>query len=110
MKTEKHHFQIASATPPTVEIDTQAAAVYVRFRKGAVARTVPSACALMHIAIDLDAKSQVIGIEAVGVQEFNLKAILRNANVRAPRVDVGKVRYISAELARAGGVEELQLA
>ena len=103
MKTEKHCFQIESSTPPTVEIDTQAAAVYVRFRKTAIARTVSNSAALMHIAIDLDAKNQVVGIEAVGVQEFNLKAILRHANVHAPRVDVGKARYVAAELATAGG-------
>jgi hypothetical protein len=106
MKTEQHSFHVQSAVPPTVEIDTQAASVYVRFRKSAVARTVSQNAKLAHIAIDLDSKNQVVGIEAVGVREFNLAFLLRQARVDAPRVDMAKARYISAGLTTAGGAPD----
>lgn len=104
MKTERHGFQVQSTTPPTVEIDTASNSVYVRFKKAAVARTVSNHAQMMHIAVDLDSKGEVVGIEAVGVTEFNLTAILRNARVHAPRVNASKVRYVPAGLSVAGGV------
>ena len=68
---------------PSVEIDTQASAVYVRFKKAAVARTVPQESDLMHLAIDLDAKGEVVGIEAVGMDTFNIESIMKQARVEA---------------------------
>ena len=103
MKTERHSFQVQSATPPTLEIDTQASSVYVRFKRAVVAKTISNESKFAHFAVDLNSRNEVIGIEAVGVREFSLTAILRRAKVTAPRLDVSKARYISAELATAGG-------
>jgi uncharacterized protein YuzE len=101
LKTEQHSFVIHGSGPPTIEVDSQAAAVYVRFKKTNVARTVPKVCTHMHIAIDLDAKGEVVGIEAVGITQFSINLILEKASVKAPQVDFSRARYVPAELVEA---------
>ena len=99
MRVERQTIQVRGSKPPTVEIDTQANSVYIRFKQAAVAKTVDRPADNLHIAIDLDSKGEVVGIEAVGVTEFGLQFILQKAAVSAPNVDVSKARYIPAELA-----------
>ncbi len=98
MSTERHRFIVKGRPPTTIEVDSRAAAVYVRFKKAAVARTVPQTCSHMHVAVDLDAKGEVVGIEAVGITQFSLNLILEKASVRAPQVDFSRARYIPTEL------------
>jgi uncharacterized protein YuzE len=90
MKTEQHRFIVKSSTPPTVEVDSQARAVYVRFNRAAVAKTVSQKAEHSHIAIDLDSKGAVVGIEAVGISTFTLRAILKMASVKAPNMDFSR--------------------
>ena len=104
MNNELHRFSIKSSSPPSVEIDTQASAVYVRFKKSAVAKTVSQPGELIHVAIDLDAKGEVVGIEAVGAKQFNIEVIMKRAGVEAPKSLVAKTRYVPVELAVAGGL------
>ena len=61
-------FQVKSSTPPTIEMDGSVGALYVRFRKGKVARTIPSNCDSAVINLDLNEDNEVIGIEAVGLR------------------------------------------
>jgi uncharacterized protein YuzE len=98
MKTERQHFIIKGAPATTVEVDTQVNAVYVRFKKTSVARTVAQPCAMMHVAVDLDSRGEVIGIEAVGIKEFSLSFVLQKASVKAPDLDFSRTRYIPADL------------
>jgi len=85
---------VKSAGPPTVEVDTQAQAVYVRFKKAPVARTLTRPCDTMNIAVDLDSKGEVIGVEAIGMTEFSIQAILKKASVSAPNADFSRARYV----------------
>ena len=85
---------VKSARAPTVEIDTQAQAVYVCFKKAPVAKTVTRPCETMNIAIDLDANGEVIRVEAIGMTEFTIQAILKKAAVTAPNADFAGARYI----------------
>jgi uncharacterized protein YuzE len=102
MKFERHRFAVRTSTPPTIEVDTEAEAIYVRFKKGKVAKTVPRESEEMHIAVDLDSKGEVIGIEAVGMSEFTLRTILEKALVDAPEdVDYSKARYVPSSLVLA---------
>lgn len=101
MSTERHSFIVKGRPPTTVEVDSRAAAVYIRFKRANVARTVPQHCSHMHIAVDLDAKGEVIGIEAVGITQFSLSLILEKASVRAPQVDFSRTRYVPAEMVEA---------
>jgi uncharacterized protein YuzE len=101
MKTERHDFLVTSSAPPTIEVDREATAVYVRFKEGPVAKTVTQPCETMNIAIDLDAKGEVVGIEAVGVTEFSIRSILESASVRAPNTDFSRAQYVPADLVPA---------
>ncbi|MBI2927680.1 MAG: DUF2283 domain-containing protein [Verrucomicrobia bacterium] len=110
MKTETRRFDVKSNRSPVVEIDSAAQAVYVRFRKAKVARTVDCGATSMHVAVDLDANGEVIGVEGVGMSEFNIEFVLKLAKVHAPEAAIAKARYIPALLSSANGIEEPALA
>ena len=40
----------------------------------------------MHIAIDLDVNNEVIGVEAIGLNQFNIEIVLKKARVESPGV------------------------
>ena len=90
---------IRSSTPPTVEVDSDALAAYVRFRRTKVARTVTRPSRTCHVAVDLDRSGEVVGIEIIGARVIQIGKILEQAAVRAPQVDFSKVRYIPAGMA-----------
>ena len=104
MSTERHSFFIRSTAPPTVEFDSQTPAVYVRFKRASVSKTVPLPCETMHLAIDLDNKGEVIGLEVVGMDEFSMKSIqliLKKASMDAPNMDFSRARFVPAKLVAA---------
>jgi uncharacterized protein YuzE len=83
--------------PPTVEIDTEAAAAYVRFSRAKVARTLRHGAKWPIVTIDVDARGQVVGLELVGVKKFNLSYLLEQASVKATPDASARVNYVSAE-------------
>jgi len=94
MKTEQHRLLFkSSCAEPSVEIDTETNAAYVRFKHGKVARTVLRPSRRMHIAIDLDRSEEVLGVEIVGATEFSIQKLLNLARVEAPRLDLTRVHY-----------------
>jgi uncharacterized protein YuzE len=93
MKTERHGFIVRTKSPLTIEVDSSVQAVYVRFKRTPVAKTIPQAAEHCQIAIDLDADGDVIGIEAVGVTHFSLHALLKMASVEAPNTDFSRAEY-----------------
>jgi uncharacterized protein YuzE len=101
MSDEHHTFFVKTAAPPSIEVDTQAASVYVRFKKASVAKTVPQPCESMHLAVDLDSHGEVIGIEAVGLTGFSIHSIMEKASVQAPKIDFSRARYVPAEFVEA---------
>jgi|SRR5277367_1761180 len=101
MKSEHYRFLVKSANPPTIEFDSRAGAVYVRFKKAAVAKTIGQGGEGMHVAVDLDSKGEVIGIEALGAKQFTIAAILRRASVDAPHVDFARARHVASDLVGA---------
>jgi len=84
MKTSAHHFHIKAKGNPVIEYDPTAGAVYIRFSKNKVAKTVESR-KNQDVFIDLDAKGSVIGIEALCMKELRLqrieKLVKQNAGV-----------------------------
>ena len=46
------------------------------------------------IAVDLDAKGEVIGVELVGVKEFSISRLMSLAPVEAPNFDFSRARYV----------------
>lgn len=89
---------VESPKPPTVEVDWDCLAAYIRFRRTKVSRTEERSSAGCFITIDFDRNGQVVGIESVGEVEIEIGKILSNAAVRAPNVDFSKVRYVRPQL------------
>ena len=101
MSIEQHHFTIRSATPPVIEVDSIAKAVYVRFKKASVVKTISQEAEHMHIAVDIDSKGEVVGIEAVGITQFTLRGLLQMACVKAPTMDYSRAKYSPTEMVGA---------
>lgn len=98
MKTERHGFIVRSKSPPTIEVDSSVKAVYIRFKRAPVSKTVPQPGEHCRIAIDLDSNGDVIGIEAIGVSQFSLHALLKMASVKAPEtMDFSRAEYSPAD-------------
>jgi uncharacterized protein YuzE len=95
-------FDVASAQPPIVEIDTEATATYVRFGRGKVARTEPFGGADSLVFVDFDRQNRVLGIELIGRKEFGIKYLLRNVPVKVDRITLSRARYVSADLVTKG--------
>jgi uncharacterized protein YuzE len=89
---------VKSKTPPTVEIDTEAGAAYVRFKRAETrivqTRRVPRPGVV--VTIDYDRDSEVIGVELLGVKEFSIVKLLSVAQVSAPHANLCDARYIGA--------------
>lgn len=83
-KNETNLLLVRSSQPPTVEIDQAASAIYVRFKRGRVARTIRHGSKWPLVTVDLDAGGDVLGIECVGVKRFNLQGVFKTARVQAP--------------------------
>jgi uncharacterized protein YuzE len=97
MKTEQHRFIVKSTSPPSIEVDSQALAVYVRFKRAAVVKTIPQESKHMAVAVDLDSRGEVVGIEAVGIRQFTLHMLLKLASVKVPNMDFSRAQYSSSE-------------
>ncbi len=99
MKTDIDHITVNSAVTPTIEVDNEVGAVYVRFKQGKVVRTIVRPCTTMHIAVDLDAKGGLLGIEAVGMRQIVITQILKLAAVSAPRLNLADAQIIPSRIA-----------
>ena len=88
---------VRSKHAPTVEIGTEAAAAYVRFKQAQVAKTVRHASKWPIITIDLDARGEVVGVEFVGLKRFDVDHLLIQAGFDAPAEVVAHASYRSAE-------------
>ena len=103
MKTRHAVLLIESPTPPTVEVDWEALAVYVRFRRSKVAKTIARPSSRGVITVDLDRTGRVVGVEAIGETRIEIGRILKQAAVEAPNVDFSRVRYM-----RPAAYEEME--
>ena len=88
---------VKSHSPPTVEIDTEVAAAYVRFKRARVAKTRRHSSKWPIITIDLDAQGDVVGVEFVGVKRFDLSYLLKQVALKAPQRTLARTSYVSAE-------------
>jgi uncharacterized protein YuzE len=93
MKNETHVLPVKTRQPPTVEIDAEASALYIRFLKGRVAKTIRHPSKWPLVTVDLDAAGGVLGVEFVGVTTFNFPALLRKAAIKAPADFMARARF-----------------
>lgn len=98
MKTDQTKvFAVGRESSPTVEIDTEAAVAYVRFKSAKVARTVRHSSKWPIVTIDLDALGEVIGVEFVGVKRFDLAYLLKQVPLKASARSIARASYVAAE-------------
>ncbi|MGB8465148.1 MAG: DUF2283 domain-containing protein [Terrimicrobiaceae bacterium] len=95
-------FLVASTRPPTVEIDTEATATYVRFGRGKVARTEPYGGTESLVMVDYDKRGRVLGIEFIGRKKFNVAELLGDIPVSLPKASLDRARYVAADLTKKG--------
>jgi uncharacterized protein YuzE len=67
--------------PPTVEIDSSVPAAYIRFSRAKIVSTQPVDADDMIVNVDLDEHAQVVGVEIVGVDEFNITKLSEKAHI-----------------------------
>jgi uncharacterized protein YuzE len=95
-KADKHVLVVQGGATPTVEIDTEAAAVYVRFKKAKVKKTLRHNSKWPLVTIDLDEGGNVIGVEFIGVKKFNVNYLMKMIPVKTPSASMlGRAQYIA---------------
>jgi uncharacterized protein YuzE len=92
MRSLRRQLTVTSANPPTIEFDPAARAVYVRFLRRAVKRTLERSGSGMIVTVDLDQKGEVVGVESIGFDTFSISQVLKAANVRAQNIDFSKAQ------------------
>ena len=92
----RHRIVVGSKAPPTVEVDTDAVAVYVRFKRAKIARTESRPADEGNLAIDFDENGEVVGVEAIGFRNFNVRTLLAKAAVEAPHANLDNCKYMPA--------------
>ena len=96
MKTKawRGPIQIGSKNTPRVELDLEAHAAHVRFGDGRVARTdlVPTEGCL--VTVDRDANGDVLGVEFVGIDRFNLPELMKWAGIALSETQIREAYYV----------------
>ncbi len=96
MKTEIQTFHVRSREAPVISIDSEVGAVYIYFKRCKVARTIERPSKSMILNVDLDSQGEVVGIEAIGMNEIEVKKLLQLAHVETPQIDWSHARLRSA--------------
>jgi uncharacterized protein YuzE len=99
--THQNIIHVKAKKPPIVELDSHAHAAYVRFSHKRVSETKVVTEDKYTVTIDMDADGEVIGVEFVGVQEFQVGCLLKMAGVTIPKPMLDRVSYVPAKLQTA---------
>jgi uncharacterized protein YuzE len=99
--TQRNIIKVPAKRPPVVELDSDAHAAYVRFSHHRVKQTKVVTEDECIITIDLDMKGDVLGVELVGVKEFNISWLLKMAGITAPKLMLDRASYVPAKLQAA---------
>jgi uncharacterized protein YuzE len=88
---------VRSSNPPTVEIDPSCHSVYIRFKTARVHKTVSNdKPGIAVVAVDLDSRGEIIGVELVGVREFSIAAIRHILPLKLKRIDFDRAKFMPA--------------
>jgi hypothetical protein len=68
---------------PVVVIDSESGSAYVKFAEGRIAKTVNLKEGDVTVNLDLDAGQGILGLEVVGVREFNLGGLIAISGLTA---------------------------
>jgi len=83
---------------PTLEIDPMARALYIRFSRAKVHRSVADEDYRPGVTMvrDLDARNNLIGLELVGVLQFSIKLIRNLLPEDLKELDLDSARWLPA--------------
>jgi uncharacterized protein YuzE len=90
--------KVATQNPPVVELDSSIRAAYVRFSDKRVSETKVVTEDKYTVTIDMAADGEVVGVELVGVEEFQISCLLEMAGVTVPKPMLAGTRYVPAKL------------
>ena len=90
---KKHILFIKSEKPPIVEVGASYGSVYIRFKNSKIVNTLEQCTDGPIITVDIDRAGDVVGVEALFCDEFQIGKILKKANIDAPNVDFGRATY-----------------
>ena len=79
-----------------IEFDPEVLAWYIRFKSGKVAKAISEDAPGYVYAIDLDAAGAVIGFEILGVREFSIDMLLKNAAIDFSQTDFRRAKWVPA--------------
>ena len=99
--THRNIINVAAKNPPVVELDSTIRGAYVRFSNKRVSETKVVTEDKYTVTIDMDADGEVVGVELVGVEEFQIGCLLKMAGVTIPKPMLDGTRYIPAKLQTA---------
>jgi uncharacterized protein YuzE len=99
--THRSIIKVEAQKPPVVELDTTIRAAYVRFSHKRVSETKVVTENKYNVTIDMDADGNVVGVELVGVEEFQIGRLLKMAGVAVPEPMLEGTRYVPAKFQAA---------
>jgi uncharacterized protein YuzE len=99
--THQNIINVPAKNPPVVELDSVAHAAYVRFSNKRVHETKVVTEDKCTVTIDMDADGGIIGVELVGVEEFQVGCLLKMAGLTAPKTMLDRASYVPAKLQTA---------
>jgi uncharacterized protein YuzE len=80
-------------TPTSLEVDPSSHSVYVRFKSAKTQKTVADGRTGL-VAIDLDYKGEVVGIELIHVKEFSIACIRHQLPDRFKDINLDRARFV----------------
>jgi uncharacterized protein YuzE len=93
------------ASPPkggklTVEFDYSSHSVYIRFKTAKIHKTLSDGRESRVLAIDVDSRGEIIGIELVGIQDFSISQIRRRLPERFRNMDFEEALWVPTSSCR----------
>lgn len=77
MNKEINLIQVSAKNPPVITLDSETKAVYIKFSKNKIVKTLDDSANGAIITIDLDAKNNVVGVELIGVKRFTITGTVK---------------------------------
>lgn len=92
--------EVSSKNAPIIEIDSDVNAVYIRFSKNKVAKTIDDSQSGYIATVDIDRNNNVIGVELIGVKKFSIyiaKNILSKLKIKnLPNLETAEIKAFAA--------------
>lgn len=87
MNNSQHNISVASNSRNiAIHIDTSCGGVYVQFSDGKVVKTIDCSRNDEIVTVDLDAKGEAVGVEAIGLKSLSINQIFDTIKPHIPSI------------------------